>query len=334
MKILIALLVFGVIVLVHEFGHFIMAKKNGIKVHEFAIGMGPKIFSIKKDTEYTIRLLPLGGFIRMEGEDEESDHPDSFNRKSILQRISVIFAGPFFNIVFTILVLIVVLMTLGAPSTTIKQVMPDSPAKQIGLMEGDKIVNIDGKKIDSWDQLADTIEKSKGKELDVKISRDGKEEEVKVTPKNEAGSYKLGIVPKYEKNIANSFTGAVKMTVNMAVQMVTFVGQLITGTLPKSQASAITGPVGIISMVGDASQAGFINVLYLMAIISLNLGIINLLPLPALDGGRLLFLIIEGLRGGKKIDANKEGMVHFIGFAVLMAFMVFITYKDIIRLMK
>lgn len=334
MTILVAILVFGVIVLVHEFGHFILAKKNGVKVHEFAIGMGPKIFSIKKDTEYTIRILPLGGFIRMEGEDEDSDDPRSFNKKSILQRASIIFAGPLFNLVFAVIVLIPVFMYIGTPTTSIKSLIPDSPAISAGFEEGDKIIDINGQKIESWKDIVNNIDASNGDKLTVTIEREGKMQKLEVTPENDNGKYKVGIAPTYEKNILASIGEAFRTTVDMIVQMIAFLVQLVTGNVPGGIGESVTGPLGIIGIVGDATKAGFINVLNLTAMISLNLGIINLVPIPALDGGRLVFLAIEALRGGKKLDAEREGMIHFVGFALLMAFTVFITYKDILRLMK
>lgn len=333
MTIIVAILAFGLIVFIHELGHFLFAKKAGVRIHEFAIGMGPKIYGFKKgETVYSIRLLPLGGYVAMEGEDGESHDPRAFGNKTILQRASILFAGPFFNIILAAVILIPVFIFIGSPSTTLREVIDGSPAQVAGLQAGDTIKSINGEEIKSWNELSQAINSSKGKDLKITIDRNGSKEQINVTPEAKEGSYVIGIYPKNEKNILGAFSNAIKTTISMIVQMVTFLAQLITGTLPGGVEGAVTGPVGVISIVADATKAGFINVLYLASVISLNLGVLNLLPIPALDGGRLFFLAIEFIRGGKKIDPNKEGMINMIGFAALMLFMLFITYKDIVRL--
>ncbi|RDY25187.1 RIP metalloprotease RseP [Romboutsia weinsteinii] len=333
MTILVAILLFGAIVFIHELGHFLLAKKNGVTIHEFSIGMGPKIFSIKRDVEYSIRLLPLGGFVSMEGEDGESKDKNAFGKKSIIQRASILFAGPFFNIVFAVILFIPVFMYIGTPGTTLSQIVPNSPAQVAGLQEGDKIESVSGEKVNSWQDVVTNLTNSEGKEVKLVIDRDGKDQELNIVPeKNEEGRYVIGIAPKYEKSITKAIATAFTTTGDMIVQMVKFVGQLITGTVPGGVSNSVTGPIGVISLVSDAAKTGIINVVYIGAIISLNLGILNLLPIPALDGGRLLMILIEALRGGKKIDPNKEATLHIIGFGALMLFMLFVTYKDILRL--
>ncbi len=331
--ILVAILAFGVIVFIHELGHFLFAKKAGVRIHEFAIGMGPKIYSFKKgETMYSIRLLPLGGYVAMEGEDSDSKDPRAFGNKSILQRASILFAGPFFNIILTVIILIPVFMYIGTPSTTLRDVIDNSVAQKAGIQAGDTVTEINGHEVNSWKELSKGIQDSEGKELTLTIDRDGKEKDVKVTPEFKDGNYLIGIYPKNERDILGSFGNAIKATISMIAGMITFIGQLITGNLPGGIGESVAGPVGVISIVADATKAGIVNVLYLAAVISLNLGVLNLLPIPALDGGRLFFLFIEFLRGGKKIDPEKEGMVNLIGFAALMLFMLFVTYKDIARL--
>ncbi|MEG2984795.1 MAG: RIP metalloprotease RseP [Peptostreptococcaceae bacterium] len=331
--ILVAILAFGIIVFIHELGHFLFAKKAGVRIHEFAIGMGPKLYNFKRgETTYSIRLLPLGGYVAMEGEDSDSKDPRSFGNKTILQRASILFAGPFFNIILAVIIFIPVFMYIGTPSTTLREVMDNSIAKKAGIEAGDTITEINGKDIKTWDELSKGIQDSNGKELTITINRDGKEKDVKVTPELKNGNYLIGIYPQNEKNIAGAFGNAIKTTANMIVGMVTFVGQLITGNLPSGMDGAVAGPIGVIGIVADATKSGIISVLQIAAVISLNLGVLNLLPIPALDGGRLFFLLIEFLRGGKKIDPDKEGMVNVIGFAALMLFMLFVTYKDIVRL--
>lgn len=336
MTIIIALLLFGVIVLIHEFGHFILAKKNGVTVHEFAVGMGPKLFGVEKNgTLYSLRLLPIGGFCAMEGEDEDSDKPGSFGRKSILQRASIIFAGPFFNLVLAVIFLIPVFIYIGSPTTTIDQVIDNSPAQAANLQKGDTIKEINGQEITSWNEFTEVITTSEGKELNVVVDRDNKSVKLSITPEiGEDGTYKVGVTCLRNKNVINAIKESFVTTGQMIVQMVTFLKQMITGTVPGGFSNSVAGPVGVISIVSDAAKTGFINLLYLGSIISLNLGIINLVPFPALDGGRLFLLLIEALRGGKKINPDKEAMINMIGFCALMAFMVFITYSDVTKLFK
>ena len=333
MTIIVTLLVFSIIVFIHELGHFTFAKMNGVKVHEFSIGMGPKIYSIKKDTEYSIRLLPLGGFVSMEGEDEESSDPRSFGAKSILQRASIIFAGPFFNIIFTIILFIPIFIFIGSQTTTLGGVTENGPAYSAGVKVGDTIEAIDGKKVNSWQDVIQSLNESDGSDVKLSIDRNGQNKEISVTPqKGEDGRYVIGIETKVERNILTSIKNAFTTTYDMTVQMITFVGQLFTGTVPGGVGNSVSGPLGVISIVSEAAKMGIVNIMYIAAVLSLNLGIINLVPFPALDGGRLFMLAIEAIRGGKKLDPNKEAMINMVGLGALMIFMVFITYKDILRL--
>ena len=331
MTIIVALLVFGVIVLFHEFGHFIIAKASGVKVHEFAIGMGPKLASIQgKETLYSIRILPIGGYVKMLGENEESDDERSFGNKSIFKRISIIAAGPIMNFILAVILFAVIFMSTGTPSTTVKEAMEGYPAQQAGIIQGDKIVEIEGEKISEWNDITSHIGPSAGEELEISIERDGKLLRKVVVPKDEDGRGMIGIVPGNEKNIFHSIKYSVQRTMWILSQMIGFLVSLIGG---KAASSEVVGPVGIINVVGEAAKIGLLNVLSLAAVISINLGLLNLLPIPALDGSRILFLIAELIRG-KKLDQEKEGFIHFIGFAILIAFMIFITYKDVLQLLK
>ncbi len=337
MTIIVALLLFGAIVFIHELGHFLFAKRAGVKIHEFAIGMGPKIYGVKKgETLYSIRALPLGGYVSMEGEDQESNDPRAFGSKSILQRASILFAGPLFNIIFTIILFIPVFLYMGIPSNTnvLGGTIENTPAYTAGLQAGDKILEIDGVKTNNWEEIVNTLQTVKeDTTINVKVERDNQIKEFNIIPElNEEGRYVIGITQSRDKNIIVAITGAFTTTIEMIKQMLVFIGQLITGTVPGGVESAVTGPIGVIGIVSDAAKVGITNLLYIGAVISLNLGVLNLLPIPALDGGRLLFLGIEAVRGGKKLDPNKEGMLHVAGFMLLMAFMLFVTYKDIIRL--
>ncbi|MEJ8554441.1 RIP metalloprotease RseP [Tepidibacter sp. Z1-5] len=332
MNIIISLIVFGILVLFHEFGHFIVAKKAGVKIHEFAIGMGPKIYSYKGDeTEYALRVLPIGGYVRMEGEDEESSDPRSFNNKTIFQKISIIFAGPLMNFILAILLFTLMFMYKGVPGTTIENTIDNLPAQQVGIKQGDKILKINDSSIKNWDDIRKTVSNSSTNTIKIQVQRDNNVLEYDITPKDENGKKKIGIEPKYEKNkIISSFKYAVDQTFFILGQMIDFLGKAITGNVSKDE---VAGPVGIINVVGKAADAGIINVIFLGGVISINLGLFNLLPIPALDGGRIIFLLIELIRG-KKMNPEREGSIHFIGFVALMLLMVFTIYNDVSRIIK
>lgn len=370
MTIVIALLLFGIIILIHEFGHFLLAKKNGVTIHEFSIGMGPKIYSKEKNgTEYSIRILPIGGYVSMEGEEDGFDRSDdedeleegkdlvyenkdnksevsdeidgevainegSFAEKTILQRASIIFAGPLFNFLGCIGFLVALFLIIGVPTTKVGTLIDDAPAKAAGIMVGDEIKSVNGQDVDSSTDITDIISTSKGEKVSVVVNRDDKDIKFDINPvfNKDTQTYIIGITFDRTKNIVKSFTNSITTTWDITVQMVEFLGQLVTGRIEGGISNSVAGPVGVIGMVSDAAKTGITNLLYLGAVISLNLGIMNLIPFPALDGGRLLLLLIEGLRGGKKLDPSKESMINIVGMSILMAFMLFITYKDILRL--
>lgn len=329
---LVAILVFGMLVFIHELGHFAVAKFVGIKVHEFAIGMGPKLIKFNKgETSYYIRALPLGGYVRMEGEDEKSDDLRSFNNKSILSRISVIFAGPLMNFILAIILFTFIFYSVGVPSTTIQEVMEESPAQTSGIQEGDIIYSINGEQMNSWQDITESISSSSKESLDIVVLRDNERLEKKVIPTidEDSGQVLIGISPTIKKSIGDSIKNGFTIIYTITSDIFSFLRDLITGQT--AAAGEVMGPVGIINLVGQVSRAGWIDVANLTAVLSINLGLMNLLPIPALDGGRIVFLFIEMLRG-KPLDAEKEGMIHLIGFALLITLMLFVTYKDIIRL--
>ncbi|MGL4913821.1 MAG: RIP metalloprotease RseP [Romboutsia sp.] len=336
MTIIAAFILFGIIIMIHEFGHFIFAKKNGVTVHEFAIGMGPQVFAKEKNgTKYSLRLLPIGGYCAMEGEDEESNKAGSFGTKTILQRASIIFAGPLFNLITAVIFLIPVFIYIGSPTTTLDEIVEKSPAQRANLQKGDIIKEVDGKSIKSWNDFTNEVSISNGKEINMIIDREGKSLKINLTPeKSQDGTYKVGVTCKREKNFFGAIGDAFTTTYEMTGQMLLFLKQMITGTVPGGFTNSVAGPVGVISLVSGAAKSGIFNLLYLGSIISLNLGIINLVPFPALDGGRLVLLFLEWIRGGKKIKPEKEAMINMIGLCALMAFMVFITYNDITKLFK
>ncbi len=316
--------IFLVVVLIHEAGHFFMAKSVGIRVNEFSIGMGPKVYQKEKnETKYSLRLLPIGGYVSMEGEDEESTDPNSFNNASVWSRIKVIVAGALMNFVLAIVLLTIVSFAIGTPTTEIEKSFNEK------LMAGDKIVSINQVEIKKWEDITKTISKSdKNKNLQFVVNRDKENINIDIEPKIEDGKIIVGIQPKMEKNILTAIKNGFMQTKMFLMAMFEFIGNVFQGQVKTND---ISGPVGVVKEIGNATKMGVFNVLLLAAFISVNLGFFNLLPIPALDGGRLLFLIIELVRG-KPIDSNKEGMVHFVGFIVLMSLILFITYKDIVKL--
>lgn len=320
-----AILVFTALVVIHEFGHFIFARMAGIKVEEFAVGMGPKLWGYQtKETLYSVRAFPLGGFCKMLGEDESVQDPRAFNSKPVWRRILVIVFGPIMNLVLAILI-----FSLSfSPVPVIKQVVDTAPAGKAGIVAGDRIVEIQGQAITEWDQIKPLVTENVGKPTTIKLEKKGTIREVTVTPITQEGTQGgiIGIVPAYGYkgfSIANGF----KTAIMVSYQMVDYLGQLFVG---KASPDDVVGPVGIIYYMSDAAKTGVLAVMSLTAFLSLNLFIVNLLPLPALDGGRLIFLIIEGIRR-KPVDPQKEGFVHFVGFVLLMILSAIIIYRDVIK---
>lgn len=324
-----AIFVFLMVILVHEFGHFAVAKLVGIKVNEFSIGMGPKLVQKKKgETEYTVRLLPIGGYVKMEGEDESSKDPRSFGNVSVLSRIGVVIAGAIMNFILAIIVLSVVSYGAGMPTNKIEKTQVNSPADNIGLMSGDTILSINGKETKSWGKVANSINKSDPeKELEIIIERQGQDKTFMIKPTIEEGRTIIGIVPSYEQSISSAIKGGFEKTFMFLNLMFDFVSMIFKG---KVSTKDLSGPIGVIHEVGVAAKLGIFNLLYILGFISVNLGFFNLLPIPALDGSRIIFLLIELVRG-KPIDPDKEGFIHLIGFVLLISLMLLVTYRDIIK---
>lgn len=329
-----AILVFGLLVFFHELGHFGVAKFVGIKVHEFAIGMGPRLFKFTKgETDYSIRMLPIGGYVKMEGEDEASNDARSFSKKTVGERIAVIFAGPFMNFILALILFTTIFYNVaGIPTTTINEVIVHSPAESAGIEKDDKILTINDIAIKDWEHLVDEINASEGETMRIGLLRNGERIEKVVTPQKdeESNRFMIGIVPAAEKSFGLAIKGSYQQMRMIFTEMLGFFRRVFAR---QATTAEVVGPVGIISLVGQASRDGLYNVLYLAALISINLGIVNLLPIPALDGSRILFLVFEFFRG-KPVDPEKEAFVHMIGLALLMLLMIIITYKDILTFIK
>ena len=353
-SLLITIILIGVLVVVHEFGHFIVAKKSGIWVQEFAVGMGPKIFSrTKGDTEYSIRALPLGGFCRMEGETEEGtvSSPTSFLSKSIGVRLAVMAAGPVMNFVLAFIMIFGLTCTTYTASPEIREILPDSAAEAIGLEAGDVIQKIDGKTIHIYDELQYILQSNQGEAivLDV-IGHDGQHYKYELQPKldPEQGRYLIGFTPQIHTGLfAEPVDGYEKMSIGETAHysyfaMINYVKMTAEGLLRVFTFTAnpdeYGGPIAIFNMVGESYESGLQyslkaaiqNVVYIGAVLSANLGVLNLFPIPALDGGRILFLLIEAIRR-KPMDAEMEGKLQMLGFIFLMGLMVFVLFGDIAK---
>ncbi len=338
------ILILGVIVLVHEFGHFIFAKIFGIYVYEFSIGMGPKLWGHKKkggETDYSIRLIPIGGYCSLagEGNDEDGKLPKDrlLQSKPAWQRFLVMFFGAGNNFILAILLLLFTAIIWGAPSTVPKLtgIQENMPAYTAGLEVGDTILKINNEVTSTIDDVSIYIQladKDKPLAFEVKKS-DGTIKTIDVTPiKEEQGTevYRIGVElqPEIRHDIGAIFEYTVVKTGALFKQMFVTIGGLFTGKIGVSQ---LSGPVGIYGIVGEQAKAGFENILYLIALLSINVGFINLLPLPAFDGGRILFLIIEKIKGSP-VKPETENMIHNIGFFLLLALMLYITFNDILKL--
>ena len=410
------ILVFGLIVFFHELGHFIFAKRAGILVREFAIGMGPKIFGMTKgETLYTIRLLPLGGYVRMAGQDfdqielqpgyrvglilnqdqqvekiylnhnvqnpnvlfievERADlnkglwiegydeeerlvrfdiarnciivekgeeiliapYDRTFDAKSLGKRTMTIFAGPLFNFILAFAIFLFLGIFQGVPTNEpiITEVLDDSPAAEAGMKGGDYVKAIDGQSIKEWSELSQYVQQNPGKEISMIVERGGQNIELVMVPnlvelKNGQKVGQIGVMyePPLEKNPIKSVVYGFEQTWNYTVLIITALIQMIAGQFSLDD---LAGPVGIYQVTGEVAKHGFFRLMYWTAALSINLGIMNLLPLPALDGGRLMFFGIEALRG-KPVDRQKEGMVHLVGIVLLMILMIAVTWNDIQR---
>ncbi|UOR12698.1 RIP metalloprotease RseP [Halobacillus amylolyticus] len=409
------ILMFGLLVFVHEWGHLIFAKRAGMLAREFAIGFGPKIFAFtKNETVYTIRLLPIGGYVRVAGEDPEivelkaghhiglefneagkvnriivnnkSKHPYArvveveradldhrliiegyeideeeklyfdvdpkamfvmdeketqiapydrqFASKSVPKRAMQLFAGPMMNFVLAIILFMILGFIQGVPvnNALISDVQPDSPAEEAGLQAGDEIVGIDGESVNTWDEFTQIVRNHPEEQVTLSVERNEETIQVDVTPaqieQGEVTIGQVGVARAFEDSFVKKLTYGFTQTYEWGTLILTNLGKLVTGQFSLDM---LSGPVGIYDATDRVVQTGLTNFVMWTSILSVNLGIVNLLPLPALDGGRLLFVGLEGIRG-KPIDPQKEGIVHFIGFALLMLLMLVVTWNDIQRL--
>ena len=344
LNILLFILILGFIIFVHEFGHFTWAKICGVYVYEFALGMGPKIISKKgKETEYSLRAIPIGGFCQLAGEDVDDDDLKKVPKKRRLQsktafqRFLIMFFGAGNNFISAFLILFFIALIWGGTTMTpkITDVAENSAAEKAGIEVGDVVKKVNGHKIKTSDDLslylavADPKKKST-----IVVDRNGNLETIKVKPEkkevngNETYIYGIGIQQEREHGFTNALKYMVNKSCSLFKQMGITFGYLVTGGIRLNQ---LSGPVGIYSIVGESSKAGIANILYLVAFLSINVGFINLLPFPAFDGGHILFIVIEKLRG-KPVSPELENKIHTVGMILLLLLMLVVTVNDIIKL--
>lgn len=336
------LLILGVIVLIHEFGHFIFAKMFDVYVYEFSIGMGPKLFSYKKEgseTEYSLRAIPLGGFVAMAGEDDDEEEiPDDRKllNKSATQRLIVMAAGAVFNFISAFIILFMIASIWGSVNTKpiIMELTEDMPAYSSGLEANDLVVSVNDKKVSVIDDVSLYVQLEGENPVKVVVDRNNELLEFNIQPElveiNKEKVYLLGIA--FSNKVEKGFVTSIKYTfVKMNAifrQMYTTLTKLFTGGIKVKQ---LSGPVGIYNIVDNQKSGGIQNLLYLVVLLSINVGVINLLPFPALDGSKILFVFIEKIKGSP-VDIETESLVHLIGFILLIFLMVFVTFNDIIKL--
>ena len=352
MSIIISIIVLSVIVIIHEFGHFIVAKKSGILVEEFAVGMGPTIASKQiGETLYSLRALPIGGFCRMMGDDTTGEIAErSFSEKSVWARMAVVFAGPFMNFVLAMLLVICIVSTTAVITPEITSLSEGYPAQQAGLQIGDIITKINHKNIYIYDDLQMIMAENRGEAIELEVRRDGEKITTTILPKaDETGRYLIGFSPLIKQGIfskqqTNYEKAGIWDTIHYSFDTMVFYIRYTAMGLAKvftfhASREEISGPIGIFQIVGDSYKAGIKysigaaiqNILYIGAVLSANLGVLNLFPIPAMDGGRLLFLILEAIRR-KPVNPEVEGKVHIAGFVCLMLFMMFIMYNDVTKI--
>jgi regulator of sigma E protease len=343
------IILLGILIFVHELGHFLMAKWSGVGVLKFSLGFGPKLIGKKVgETEYLISIIPLGGYVKLLGEGEgealsPEDEKRSFLKQHVLKRIVIVFAGPVFNFLLAILIFAAVYV-IGIPTLTsqIGGVQEGSAAYSAGLVKGDIVVAIDGKEVYKWEQLTETVTKGKGREIKLRIKRADKDYEMLVTPRvmktknifgEDVESYKMGVVPasKFVIEKVNPF-----LAVWMSLKQTWIISKLTFLTIVKIFEGVVSpktlgGPILIAQMAGAEIKEGLIPFVLFMALLSINLGVLNLLPIPVLDGGHLLFYVIELIRG-KEVSVKWREISQQVGFVLLVILMIFVFIMDIERL--
>ena len=334
--ILASILVFGSVIFIHELGHFVTAKLCGIKVNEFSLGMGPALLRFEKgDTTYALRLLPIGGFVSMEGEDEESDDEHSFSKAKVWKRFLVVAAGAVMNMILGFLVLVILVCRQSAITSRTVSVFSENASTQAsGLQVGDEILAVNGRRCFIADDVIYELVRTQNGTADLTVLRDGKkvllEDVVFTTQETEEGTSLIidfKVLP-IEKTFFNVVKEAGLWTCSLSRMIFLSLIDLVTGRVAINN---LSGPVGIVTVISEAASIGWEPILLILAVITINLGIFNLIPIPALDGGKLFLLLVEGIRR-KALPEKYEIVINLAGFAALMLLMLFVTYNDIARL--
>lgn len=348
--ILLALFVFGLLVMIHELGHYLCARAFGVGIHEFSIGMGPKIFSKKGkkyDTDYSVRAFPIGGYVSMVGEDEESDSPEAFGNKKVWQRILIVIAGPLMNILLGFLLMTLLVLISGnlASNTvgefvntekteTTEEFRATSPS--YGLQVGDQIIKVGHTGVHTGNEVVYEIMNQGDKPIDLTVKRNGEKIVLEgvVFPGMTTEGVNFGTpdfrVYAEKRTFGNIVKHSFFRSLSTVKMIVDQIKDLVRG---RYGFKAVSGPIGITKELGNAAKSGFSTFLYLVTVISVNLGVFNILPIPALDGGRLLFLLVEAVTG-KPVNKNIEGYIHFAGLLILFGIIILVTCKDIAGLFR
>ena len=334
--------------MIHEFGHYIVAKWIGVKVIEFSFGFGPKIIGYQgKETLYAWRLIPLGGFVKLHGMDAEMDEqgrpivasktdPRSFMNKPVWQRMAAIAAGPIMNFILAIIMFVGVFAYLGVPTSDngniVGSLAQGKPAAASGIQAGDRIVAVNGESTPDWTRLTEVIHGKPEQTLSLTVQRGNQQQTIAVKTEKDpqSGNGMIGIAPEItyvHASIIEATRLGFERSVDFTKLIVVSLVQMVTGKIPAD----VGGPIMIAQVIGEGVKEGFSNLLGLTGVLSIQLGLINLFPIPALDVSMLVFLLIEGLRG-KPLNPEKENMIHLVGFVLLMGLMLAVTYKDVMRL--
>ena len=339
LRVIEALLLLSVLVMIHELGHYTAGRLLGFTILEYAIGMGPKLVGFQKNgIEYNLRALPLGGMCRFYGEDDGVADERCFNAQKVWKRFIVILSGPVMNFVLAFVLAVILLLGWGVADETlvlVQSINENSPAQAAGIEIGDRFLTVDGKAIESMDDLIDMVHAADANHMEAVVLRDGREETVILSDlyNPEADANMMGVTISYgtkKVGLLYAMGEGAAYCWEMAGLVFKSLGMLFTR---EATIQDMTGPVGIVQLLGQAAESGWYTVLSLCVMLSVNLGIVNLFPIPALDGGRLLFIIIEWVRG-KPVPPEKEGLVHLIGFGLLLILVAVITFNDVLRLIR
>lgn len=336
MYVLLALLLLSVLIMAHEFGHFLAARLTGIEVVEFSMGMGPLLLKkkSKRGTWFSLRALPIGGFCQFYGEDEDAQDPRAFSNQKVWKRFVTVLSGPLMNFIIAVVVLVIYLSALGLTSVVPKVAQVEPAAQAAGLMVGDELLEVNGETVTDTNMLAAAVANSGGEEVTLRVRRSGEEIDLNFLPfyDEELGRYRLGLTFAQER-VRVSIFKSVPFSIQYNAESVMLIVDTLKNLVFSGEgADQVAGPVGTVHVISDVTREGGVDIyLQLAALISVNLGVMNLLPIPGLDGSRLLFLAVEAVRK-KPIKRELEGAIHAAGLILLMGLMVLLTYRDIMQI--